>query len=52
MVAYYKGFRGGGGFGVSGVWVAFFSVREVSVWGCFMGSFVVWRVFLVCFGVV
>jgi hypothetical protein len=26
-------------------------VVGVSVWGCFIGSFVVWRVFLVRFGV-
>jgi len=30
----------------------FFIFLEVSVWGCFRGLFVVWRVFLVCFGVV
>ena len=30
----------------------FFVFLDVSFWGCFMGCFVVWRVFLFCFGVV
>ncbi len=39
------------GAGVGAV-AAFFIFVGVFVGGCFVGRFVVWRVFLVCFGVV
>jgi len=35
---------------VWGRWLHFFIFMGVVVWGCFVGFFVVWRVFLVCFG--